>query len=261
MKTNRIIRSWALAPTVVVIALAACAPSAEVEPEAVEMTAAEEPEKQPGEVPTAQMMNSLSEEVTLTMRFLPDSRGYIYCELVFNYGEDVGFDIYTTSHIAPCDVDWWDNLDLEAVAAERGAIAVIKNGPQWWSMDEVDQMEGDPVSVAGVGMGFGAHLPPGTMGTPDYVVFYPAKYQNLTWKAGKPTYQLVDPEGNVYVIQGHKVPVEELATLGDRMKGLPEGWEYRVETLEQDLIMNLTPNEPIPSVADEFDQIYIRIPE
>ena len=45
------------------------------------------------------------------------------------------------------------------------------------------------------------------------------------------------------------------------MKGLPEGWEYRVETLEQDLIMNLTPNEPIPSVADEFDQIYIRIPE
>jgi hypothetical protein len=49
--------------------------------------------------------------------------------------------------------------------------------------------------------------------------------------------------------------------LGDRLKNLPEGWEYRVEVVTEDLVMNLTPNEPIPSVPDEFDQYYIRIPE
>lgn len=210
--------------------------------------------------PSITMRNSLGEEATLTLKTLPDSRGYQYCEMVFVYG-DAGSDIYTTSHLAPCDVDWWDSLDLNAVAEERGAEKAIKNGPQWWSMDEVAQMEAEPVKVAGVDMAFGAHLPPGTMSTPHYQVFNPAKYQNLTWEAGKPSYQLVDPEGHVYVIQGHKIPVDELATLRDRMEGLPEGWEYRVVELEEDLVMNLTPAEAIPSVQDEFDQIYIRIPE
>ena len=41
----------------------------------------------------------------------------------------------------------------------------------------------------------------------------------------------------------------------------PGGWEYLVNVLAADLVMNLTPNVPIPSVQDEFDQIYIRIPE
>ena len=180
-KNNWMTHCLVLAMTVVVLGLAACAPTAEVEPEPPEVADTEEAGE---EVPTAQMKNGLGEEVTLIMRFLPESRGYIYCELVFNYGEDVGFDIYSTSHIAPCDVDWWNNLDLEAVAAERGAISVIKNGPQWWSMDEVDQMEGDPVSVAGVPMGFGAHLPPGTLGTPDYEVFLPAKQAALSLTGG-----------------------------------------------------------------------------
>lgn len=205
------------------------------------------------------MTTGQGREMTLTLRTLPDSRGYIYCELVFDYG-DAGNDIYSTSPVAPCSVEWWDNLDLEALAQEFGARQVFKNGPQWWSMDEVGVMASENVAVAGVEMVFGAHLPPGTMGMQHYTVFNPAKYQNLTWVAGQPTYQLFDPEGHAYVIQGHKIPVDELPTLGERMEELPEGWEYRVVTLEQDLVMNLTPNEPIPSVQDEFDQIYIRIP-
>ena len=110
-------------------------------------------------------------------------------------------------------------------------------------------------------MNFGAHLPAGTMSTPKYEVFNPAKYQYLTWKAGEPTYQLVDPDGHVYVVQGHKIPVDKMATLGDRMEKLPTDWKYQVVSLAEDLVMNLTPAHAIPSVQDEFDQIYIRIPE
>lgn len=211
------------------------------------------------EAAQVEMTTGNGKKMTLTLKTLPDSRGYIYCELVVVYPQ--GSDIYSTSPVAPCDTAWWDALDLEALAGELGAKAVIKNGPQWWSMDEVGVMASEASPVAGVPMVFGAHLPPGTMETPHYTVFNPAKYQNLVWKAGKPSYQLVDPDGHVYVIQGHKVPVAELATLGVRMKGLPDGWTYRVVTLDADLVMNLTPNEPIPSVQDEFDQIYIRIPE
>lgn len=206
------------------------------------------------------MKTGQGKEMTLTLKTLPNSREYQYCELVIDYG-DIGSDIYSTSPIAPCDLDWWDNLDLDAVAKELGAKAAIKNGPQWWSMDEVGVMASEPVTIAGVSMIFGAHLPPGTMSTPKYQVFKPAKYQDLTWKAGKPTYQLVDPDGHVYVIQGHKIPLDQLATLGEKFKQLPEGWKYQVVPPSEDLIMNLTPAHGIPSVQDEFDQIYIRIPE
>ena len=197
--------------------------------------------------------------MTLTMQTLSNSRGYRYCELVFNYGAK-GNDIYSTSPSAEANLDWWDNLDLEALAKEFGAASVFKNGPQWWSMDEVGVMASEPVEVAGVRMVFGAHLPPGTMQIPKYTVFNPAKTQTLTWRAGKPVYQIVDAEGHVYVLQGHKVPTDQLATLDEKFQHLPEGWEYRVKVLDNDLVMKLTPNAPIPSVQDEFDQIYIRIP-
>ncbi len=212
------------------------------------------------ESPKVTMTTGEGKTMALTLQTLPNSRGYQYCELVFNYGEK-GNDIYSTSPLAEAKLDWWDKLDVEALAKEFGAESVYKNGPQWWSMDEVGVMASEPVSVAGVDMVFGAHLPAGTLKIPKYTVFNPAKFQNLVWKKGKPVYQLVDPDGNVYVLQGHKVPTDGLATLGKRFKQLPEGWEYRVEVPAADLVMNLTPDKPIPSVQDEFNQIYIRIPQ
>ncbi len=210
--------------------------------------------------PRVAMKTGQGKTMTLTLQTLPNSHEYQYCELVFDYG-DVGNDIYSTSPLAEADLDWWNNLDTEALAKEFGAKRVYKNGPQWWSMDEVGVMASGPVPVAGVNMVFGAHLPPGTLAIPKYTIFSPAKFQNLTWKAGRPVYQLVDPDGHVYVIQGHKIPLAELATLGDKFQELPEGWKYRVEVMTEDLVMNLTPNKPIPSVQDEFDQVYIRIPK
>lgn len=208
----------------------------------------------------ATMKTGQGKEMTLTLKNLADSRDYRYCELVIQYG-DIGSDIYSTSPLKECSVEWWNNLDLEAVSKELGAQAAIKNGPQSWSMDEVGVMASEPVTIAGVEMIFGAHLPAGTMAMPHYKVFNPAKYQNLRWKAGKPTYQLVDPDGHIYVLQGYKVKKEDLNRLGSKLDSLPTGWKFQVVNLKEDLVMNLTPAHAIPSVQDEFDQIYIRIPE
>ena len=160
--------------------------------------------------------------LSLSMQELPDARGYIYCEIVFIYDGDFGSDIYSTSPLAPCSVEWWDNLDMKALAEEMGAKVAVKNGPQWWSMDSVGAILSEPVTIGGVD---------------------------------------VDAEGYHYVLQGHKVPAERLAGLGEEFQELPEGWSYQVIEPEEDLVMHLTPAKPIPSVQDEFDQIYIRIPE
>ena len=205
------------------------------------------------------MTSAMGPTFTLTPDSLSPARDFIYCELVFNYG-DAGSDIYSTSPVAPCDSDWWDSLDLDSLAAELNAESVVKNGPEWWSMDTVQEMTSEPTTVGGIQMVYGAVLPPGTMGTPQYEVFNTAKYQYLVYEAGKPTYQLVDADGNVYVLQGYKVDQDQLATLGDQFQNLPEGWQYIVVTPSSDLVLNLTPAAPIPSVQDEFDQIYIQIP-
>ena len=203
--------------------------------------------------------NAKGDTVTLTLKDLPNARGFIYCELVFDYG-DAGQDIYSTSPIAPCDLDWWDSLDLNAVAAELDANSVSKNGPEYWSADDVQVMTGDPVSIAGVDMNYGATLPPGTAGQGQYTLFNTAKTQNLTWNAGLPTYQLVDGNSYHYILQGYKVASDQLDTLADQFQELPEGWSYQVVTPLVDLVVELSPRGFIPSVKDEFDQIYILIP-
>ena len=258
-RTVRIQIRRTLAVILGLLVMTACGnspPEESVEKTEAGPTAVADAEHETGEV---SMTTGQGKTMTLTMQTLPESRGYRYCELLFVYPEH-GSDIYSTSHRGQCSLEWWNNLDLDALAQEFGAKAVVKNGPQWWSMDEVGQRMSETVMVAGVGMGFGANLPPGTTSIPKYTVFNPAKFQNLVWKAGKPTYRLVDPEGHVYVLQGHKIPVESLATLGEKFEELPEGWKYVVEAPTEDLVMNLTPAKPIPSVQDEFDQIYIRIP-
>mmetsp|Transcript_8992 Transcript_8992/g.18354 ORF Transcript_8992/g.18354 Transcript_8992/m.18354 type:complete len:273 (-) Transcript_8992:159-977(-) len=201
------------------------------------------------------------DEYSLHTHELNDSRDYLYCELIFNYPGECGGDVYSTSPLAPCDLDWWANLDLKAVAAERGAESVTKNGPQRWSMDTVTEKVTEGTDVGGAQMVYGANLAPGTATLPSYEVFYPSKTQYLLWMAGLPTYQLTDADGYNYVIQGYKVETSELATLGDQFEELPEGWSYNVITPDEDLILDLTPETGAPSVIDEFDQVYIRIPE
>lgn len=131
--------------------------------------------------PQVTMKTGQGKEMTLTLKTLPNSREYQYCELIFDYG-DKGSDMYSTSPLAPADLDWWNSLDLDALAKEFGAKRVLKNGPQWWSMDEVALMLSEPVNVAGVDMVYGGTLPAGTMDISKYTVFNPTKFQNLVWK-------------------------------------------------------------------------------
>ncbi len=95
-----------------------------------------------------------------------------------------------------------------------------------------------------------------------YTVFSPVKNQYMKYAKGKPAYELVDPDGNVYALQARKddVPESSLATLGDQMTQLPAGWSYRTRVLTEDVEINMTPDKQNPSVTDEFDQTYVQEP-
>jgi hypothetical protein len=54
--------------------------------------------------------------------------------------------------------------------------------------------------------------------------------------------------------------VDKLPTLGDRLS-LPEGWQFRVRTLEEELVMSATYDRDPPNtiVLDELENNYQRV--
>lgn len=82
---------------------------------------------------------------------------------------------------------------------------------------------------------------------------------------GQQVYELVAPTGNVHVMQScsqHVDPsltLEQLPTLGERLQ-LPEGWQYRVRTLDEDLVVRAQRGGGDAHIVfDELENNYQRV--
>jgi hypothetical protein len=178
-----------------------------------------------------------------------------------------GIEVYNTTGLNDCPAELWDALDLEAVKQEHEAIAVQKNGPHFWMMDWQELEMGEKASFGGIEARWAARAPAsavqkgGAQGAAPYAVYTPAKKQKLVYSKGRPVFELVDPEGNAYVLQARneESSMGSLATLGDKLKLMPEGWSYRSRTLTEDLVLDLGPDKTIYAVGDDFHQYYTRI--
>ncbi|MHA3978769.1 hypothetical protein ACW9UR_13880 [Halovulum sp. GXIMD14794] len=196
------------------------------------------------------------EEVTLT-----DMRGMRYCEFLLIYEDRV--EIYNTSASAGCPADTFDSLDTAALAKAHGAKAAQLNGPKFWAMDAQTLGLGDSADFGGIAARYAATLPlsalgSGTGATP-YEPYTSAKLQTMTFDAGKPIYELVDPEGNVYVLNayGSAVTDGDPANLAAQLSPA-EGWSFRVVTPDTDLTIEGTADTPVDMVGDDMHQYYTR---
>jgi hypothetical protein len=80
-------------------------------------------------------------------------------------------------------------------------------------------------------------------GIKPYTVFMPKKTQRMVYAKGTPVFELIDPDGHIYVLQAHdeQFPIESLPSLGEKLKQLPKGWKYRSRILQEDLVLDLGP--------------------
>ena len=194
-------------------------------------------------------------------------RGVRYGEVLAMFLRDTGLEaeVYGTQMLNDCPQHLWQTLDADVITKEMGAMFVKLNGPRYWVLDgfgtKVDVVEPVFREFNGLNMRRIAILSLGTDFSPGaYVERKVNRGAVFFWDAGKKVFELVNPQGVVYVMQALCISVDSnmseqsLDTLGERLS-MPEGWSYRVRVLSEELIVDTTATVATV-LQDEFENSY-----
>ncbi len=206
-------------------------------------------------IPSVTLADQQTEQLTIT-----DMRGMRYCEFLLIYEDRV--DVFnTTGSAGGCPATIWDTMDTDELAQTHGASKVQLNGPKFWAVDGQVLALGKTKNFGGIEARYAATLPLAAVGAGEgsdpYAPFTTKKEQKLVYHKGQPVYELVDSDGNVYVLNayGAKVKDGDPANLADQLSPA-EGWAFRVRMLDKDLIKTHKSNTPSKMVGDDFHQYY-----
>jgi hypothetical protein len=197
---------------------------------------------------------------TTTPVDIDDTRSMRFCEFIVIDGE-YG-DIYNTSGLNECPEDIWNALDTAALAAEMGVDSVQLNGPHFWVMDEQTVGFGETKTFGGIDARWAARVPAAGLsasgGATPYTQFKTCKTQKMVYDAGQKVWEMLDADGNVYVLQAHEdeFTLDDLDTLDQKMTALPDGWSWRSRVLDAQLVLDLKQADCNFGIGDEFKQYY-----
>lgn len=131
-------------------------------------------------------------------------------------------------------------------------------------MDKQTVGFGDTKTFGGIAADYAATLPISALGSgkgaDPYKPYTSAKLQTMLFEAGKPVYQLVDSDGNTYVLNAYGAEVKDgdPANLSAQLTPAA-GWQFKVTPLAQDLIIDGTSDKPVEMVGDDLHQYYTRV--
>ena len=176
--------------------------------------------------------------------------------------------VYNTLGLNDCPEKEWKALDPAKIKKEHKAVAVLLNGPRYFIMDAV--LGASPGEVETFGDLQARHLADVRLtlgdilrgGSHPYEGSEVTRNTTFVYRKGTQVYELIDPQGNVYIMQTYALIVDpnlkesDLATLGSRLK-LPKGWKYQVRTLDKDLNVRAWGKAFV--IQDELKNSYQRI--
>jgi len=191
---------------------------------------------------------------------LTDMRGMRYCEILLVF-EDRVVVYNTTNSAAGCPPELWEKLDTAAITSENGAKAAQLNGPKFWATDEQTLGFGGTETFGGIEAGYAATLPisalGGGEGADPYKPFTTKKDQTLVYKSGQPVFELIDPDGNSYVLNAYGSTVKDGNPVNLVQQLEPAaGWSFRVRTLDEDLVVVHSSARSKKMVGDDLHQYY-----
>jgi hypothetical protein len=194
-------------------------------------------------------------------------RGKRYCEvlLAFVEADAIEAQVWGTQGLNDCPEADWASVDPLSIAEEFGATVAVANGPRHWVLDHFsgERPPGSPRMFGTLEMQLLATLTlaPGTTSSVPYAERTVLRDSVFEFWAGSEIYELVAPDGSVYVMQSYAQIVDpslsegDLSGLGARLT-LPADWQYRARTLDAPLVVD-TPGEATV-VQDELQNTYSR---
>ncbi len=200
---------------------------------------------------------ALPDPTELPLVEFTDTRDLRYAEL-FAVGPEWIY-VYNSTGESTAPPELWDATDPRQAASDLGAAAVVKNGPHWWAFDSCRlRFHDEVVTVAGIGYRYCARLPAflaksGQLEPPFYTVVEAQKSGALHYAAGRAVYELVSPDGGVFVMQGSSIDPVSFDTLGEQLT-LADGWRFQTRTLESDLTVPL--DGAVQVVMDDLKDVY-----
>ncbi|CZG25903.1 hypothetical protein [Legionella pneumophila] len=191
-------------------------------------------------------------------------RGKRYCEIILTKTIS-SYAVYNTWGLNNCPEQLWSKVSISAVKKETGSSFVHLNGPRYWVIDgfkntslinpAIKTISGIPMREAGI-----LHL-----SLMD--LFKNKPYQShvvdrkTTWvyQADKPVFELIDPNGQVFVMQSYSVQkypqtMNTLTQLGAKLQ-LPKGWKFKTGVLNKPETIQAVNNKAVV-VQDNFLNTY-----
>lgn len=197
----------------------------------------------------------------------PLVRGGRYCEIMIvrrNEGKNEA-EVWSTQGISVCPEDCRAAFDAGEIKSETGARRVVVNGPKIWLPNSPAPTPPEDARrrFGGIEVGLVVTFEVNRGdGDPFKERVVPRKTTN-TFKGGQEVYELISPDGVVYVMQSMSLSeepdltMEDLATLEPRLR-LPRGWKYRARILEADLSLAPSEDGKVVVLQDRLKNAYQR---
>jgi len=156
--------------------------------------------------------------------------------------------VYNSFPLNDCPAELWDSLEAETIAEEHGAVAALLNGPRYWLMSGIEKHATGPqetMNFGGIDMLQQAVVQLSSMNPAPYGFNRVDRKAIFIFAAGRPVFELVDPDGQHWVMQSWSQTIDKNLTLDD-LPGLasrlhlPTGWGYQTRTLSSPLRVDTT---------------------
>jgi hypothetical protein len=196
-------------------------------------------------------------------------RNVRYCEVfvVRKHFFSTTAGVYNTLGLNDCPPEKWASLDTAKLKKEWNVTAIILNGPRYFIMDRnALEKPGKVESFDGLDARLLAELEikPNSNKRMPYTENGVQRQNRYVYDRGKNVYELLSPNGIVYVMQSYSQEVDKelneagLLTLAGRLK-LPNGWKYRTRTLDEDLVIENVGGKAYV-IQDDLKNTYQRKP-
>lgn len=171
--------------------------------------------------------------------------------------------VYNSFPLNDCPAELWEKLDAAVIAKENGAMAALLNGPRYWLMSTIEKVADHPQETrtfGGIAMIEQATVNLSSQNPAPYNVNHVDRRTVFTFDAGRPVFELVEPEGRRWVMQTWSQTVDKELTLEDlpdlaRRLTLPDGWRYETRILASPLSVD-TRTRDASVIQDDLANTY-----